>query len=217
MNPPAIERLFLDFDRTLLDTDMFTHAVFGAVESIFAIPAVQLASEVKDYYMYHGALQYYDFFAHVTALGLDPQVVEDEVRTFLMGGDYLFPDAHELLRFIAATGSEAYIVSFGPSNYQQFKYSVVRELQPLPLVTVLEDKSAYLAAQPPRSSLLVDDKPVKPLPEWCAQYIIDRKASQDITQEASKMWRIKSLQSVESAMSVGYNEPNQKGTSDAAD
>ena len=210
------ERIYLDLDRTLLDTDMFTTAVFSAVDSLYQIPSEQLHAEIPDYYIYHGQLRYYDFFAHMTALGLDPQQVEADVRAYLSGGDFLFPDAHDLVKFLADTDIEVSIVSFGPANYQEFKYSLLEPLHELPFATIMDDKADYLAAQEPKESLLVDDKLASPLPSWCTQFVIDRKLTKETEQQTHRLWRVNSLRSVESALRVGYNKPNQKGTSDEA-
>lgn len=211
------ERVYLDLDRTLFDTDLFSDTLFTAVENIYGISAGQFHKDMPNYFIHHGALRYYDFFAHVTALGLDPQEVQEHAHRFLRAGDFMFADAHLLLKTLKDLPVEISIVSFGPSNYQDFKVSFLPDLHRIPLVTILENKAAYLAAQDALPTLLVDDRVVAPLPSWCTQYIIDRESAAEKTKESPRLWRINTLRAVETALELGYNEPNQKGTTDEAD
>lgn len=204
------ERVLLDLDRTLLDTDAVTAAVLHALHTLYGLPEAELTQEVPTYYVGAGNLRYYDFFTHITAKGIDPLEAVTKIRATLAGKDFLYPDAHALLNFLAHAPQQVSVVSYGPANYQDFKFSLVPELQHMPFVTVLELKSAYLARLAAAPTLLVDDRVVAPLPGWCDQFIIDRSAPSARTQESPQSWRVNTLAVVESAIGVGYNERNQK-------
>ena len=205
------ERLYLDLDRTVLNTSRFSEAVIAALEEAYDVPASEFQQRMPDFYIHHGAMQYYDCFAHVTMLGLDIAEVKDRLRTVLQGGDYVYADARRLIKTLADHSIETIILSYGPHNYQDFKFSFLPEVSHIPFVATLEFKEEFLAAQSPKRSLLVDDKLVSPLPDWCDQFLIDRAASVARRQEGERLWRINSLEAVESALSLEYNEPNQEG------
>jgi|GEM_PF-3030256 len=205
------ERLYLDLDRTLFDTVRFSDALIAAFEDIYKVPARDFRAQMPQFYVHHADMQYYDFYGHVASLGHNPAAVAERLRPELAGGDYLFADAHSLLAALSAVPPvQTTILSYGPSNYQQYKVSFVPELQRLPFVATLQFKQDYLASKPPAPSLLVDDKLVAPLPTWCSQFLIDRSATAAKIAESAHVWRINSLETVETAVSLAYNERNQK-------
>ena len=85
----------------------------------------------------------------------------------------------------------------------------------LPAARGLEGQ--IMAEQPAAPSWLVDDKLTHHLPPWCIMIHLDRQAAEPFARQNQKLWRINSLQSVETLMTVGYNEPNQKRTLHEAD
>lgn len=205
-------RLFLDLDRTVFDTPRFMQAVFAATESQFGLSAQRLHDDSGEFYEQIGDLIIYDLFNQLAAYGVDPSVAEPTLRQALAGHDFLYPDTHGLLAFIAKNNIDTTLLSFGTERYQQFKYSLAPSLQKLPLVTTLY-KDVYLQAQGTDLSLLVDDKTVDPLPPNCVQLLVDRTSDDELAHISPQLWRINSLKSVETAWNVGYNEPNQEGTS----
>lgn len=209
--------IYLDLDRTLLDTPRFSDAVIRAFEQEYHVQATEFQGQMSAFYVHHDAMQYYDFFGHVASLGHDPQEVIDKIRPKLADGDFIYPDAQLLLAKLRQSSVNVSILSYGPENYQGFKYSLFSVLQDLPFVATLQFKQEYLAGQSPLPSLLVDDREVAPLPSWCTQFLIDRSAVEPKIRLGEQLWRINSLQEVETALSLRYNEPNQKGITDEAD
>lgn len=210
-------RIYLDLDRTLLNTPVFTEAVITAFAQEYGVPAKDFEGQMPGFYVHHGVMQYYDFFGHMKLLGHEASEVMNRLRPQLAERDFLYPDAYQLLRVLAAHDIETSILSYGPEDYQGFKYSLISELQQIPFVATLQFKQDYLAKQSPAESLLVDDRVVTDLPGWCTQFLIDRAADATKSKEGDRLWRINSLSAVETALTVRYNEPNEKGTTDEAD
>jgi hypothetical protein len=200
------EHIYLDLDRTLLDTPRFSDAIITAFERAYHVAANDFQAQMPQFYVHHGDMQYYDFYGHVAMLGHDPQEVTERLRPVLSGQDFLYPDARALIMALADAPAQASVLSYGPENYQSYKFSLLPELHHLPFVATLQFKQDYLVDQPHVSSLLVDDKIVAPLPAWCSQFLIDRSAAAPKSEESERLWRINSLAAVESALSLEYNE-----------
>lgn len=211
------QHVYLDLDRTLLDTPRFSEAVIAAFEDVYNVPAQDFQEQMQRFYVHHGDMQYYDFYGHVAMLGYDSHDVAERLRSALAGRDFLYPDARHLIKTLARMPVQVSVLSYGPENYQGYKYSLLTDLHHLPFVATLRFKQDYLVDQPHVPSLLVDDRKVAPLPSWCRQFLIDRTAAAPKSQEGECHWRINSLHAVETELSLGYNEGNQKGTTDEAD
>lgn len=207
------QHIYLDLDRTLLDTPRFSQAVITAFEQEYRVPAKEFQEQMPQFYVRHADMQYYDFYGHVRMLGHDPHEVTERLMPLLAGSDFLYPDVRPLLARLARTSVQVSVLSYGPEDYQGFKYSLLPELHGLPFVATLRFKQEYLAEQPQLPSLLVDDKAVRPLPEWCSQFLIDRTAGSLKSHEGERLWRINSLDVVETE----YNGRNEKGITDEAD
>ena len=207
-------RIYLDLDRTLFNTEAFVADLFAAAEQAFGIPAATLAAEIPKFYslQQQDNLHHYDFFAQIAAHNINVTEADRVLGQALAGHDYAYPDAKHLVQFLAATPCEVQILSFGTHHYQTFKYRMAPSLGSLPITVVSHAKATYLAAQSPAPSLLVDDKSSASLPPWCTLYLLDRTAPQPIAKQARGVWRINSLGAVETALTMGYNEPNQQGT-----
>ena len=217
MNMPA--RIYLDLDRTLFNTPVFVPELTAAAEKLYGLDAVQFQKDIPKYYVSSadGNLQHYDFFAQIAAHGIDIHHAERELLDALHGRNYVYDDAREMLQFLGSTPFELEILSYGTQFYQLFKYKAAPELAGLPIKVVFHDKAAFIAGQPHEPSWLIDDKITNNLPEWCTMVLLDRTATAPFVRESPKLWRINSLQSVETLLTVGYNEPNQKRTLHEAD
>jgi hypothetical protein len=211
------QHIYLDLDRTLLDTPRFSEAVIVAFEQTYSVPAKDFQGQMPQFYVRHGDMQYYDFYGHARMLGHDPHEVAERLRPMLAGQDFLYPDARDLVEKLKHAPVQASVLSYGPENYQGFKFSLLSELHHLPFVATLQFKQDFLVDQPQVPSLLVDDKIVSPLPTWCSQFLIDRSAAAPKSPEGEHVWRINSLQVVVTELSLEYNERNEKGTTDEAD
>ena len=208
-----VKRIYLDLDRTLIDTTAIMRALTQASAALYGFDINDLRQEYeqvsKDYMA--GTFRAYSFFDQAVARGVPAERARSDMQKALSGMHFLFPDVTRLLRFLAEQPYDVRVVTFGKTDYQTFKFSLAPELAHLPITVVPQEKNAYLSQQQSVPSLLVDDRIITPLPNWCTQALIDRKAPQQMTKESDKLWRINTLEAVETLLRVGYNEPNQKG------
>lgn len=191
--------IYLDLDRTLLDTDACMAVVFSQCERLYGLSQDGLRAEVPHYYHYVGHLRYYDFFGQMAARNLDPYQVEHDLLATI-DQDFLFPDAHEMLRYLTTQDYKMSVLSFGKHNFQQFKYRLLPQLSHLPFISVLYPKDRFILEAQDVPSLLIDDVAAPDLPNYCTQFIIDRQASEEIIQEDAQHIRIRSLQTVENIL-----------------
>lgn len=212
-------RIYLDLDRTLFNTPVFVPELVAAAEKLYGLDAQQFQKDMATYYLSSadGQLQHYDFFAQLAAHAIDIRHAERELLAALHGRNYVYDDAREMLQLLGSTPITLGIVSYGTQFYQLFKYKAAPELAGLPIKVVFHDKATYIAEQPHEPSWLVDDKITSNLPDWCVMILLDRTAKAPFVRESPMFWRINSLQSVETLLTVGYNEPNQKRTPHEAD
>lgn len=188
--------VYLDLDRTLLDTDACMNALLDQCEQLYGLSQDSIRAEIPQYYHYLGQLRYYDFFGQMAAHNLDPyQIEQDMIAT--INQDFLFPDAHDMLRYLTDNNYRLSILSFGKHNFQQLKYKLSPQLAHLPFVSVLYPKDRFISEGHTAPSLLIDDVVASNLPDYCTQFIIDRQASEEIKQEDAQHIRIRSLQNVE--------------------
>jgi hypothetical protein len=212
MNSPA--RIYLDLDRTLFNTQAFVPELTAAAEKLYGLDAARFEKDIPKFYVSSadGKLRHYDFFAQIAAHGINIQHAERELLVALHGRNYVYDDAREMLQFLGGAPCILQIISYGTQFYQLFKYRAAPELAGLPIKVVFHDKASYIAQQPREPSWLIDDKITHNLPDWCTMILLDRTAAAPFVRESPRFWRINSLQSVETLLTVGYNEPNQKRT-----
>lgn len=189
----TITRIYLDLDRTLLDTDKLVSHLFAACHKLYGLSPQTLRAEIPDFYFSTGDLRHYDMFAHLAAHGIGYERARQELAAEIAGVDFAIPGLDGLLQFIANQQLDARILSFGKTDYQMFKYHMLPQVRHLPITVIFEDKDVYLEQQSTEPSVLLDDKRTWPLPTWCIQLLLDPKAGDEPVQENRQMWIINSL------------------------
>ncbi|MGH7196282.1 MAG: hypothetical protein ACREGJ_00765 [Candidatus Saccharimonadales bacterium] len=180
MNDLLKREWYLDLDRTLFDTERFVLELFKVAGRIYrekGVRRMRLLTDLPHQIRYVGDLSYYPFFDHLAEYGVDTQEAKKLLYEALKDNDFLYKDAHELLDWLESHGIQPHILTFGDKDYQSFKISLAPRLQNLPVTIVQESKGAFLARQACESAILVDDKLVTDLPEWCTGALLTRKKS----------------------------------------
>lgn len=164
----------LDLDRTLFDTDRFADQLACISAVLLGVSYESFVEGMEQHKVGQaGGLQYYDYFAHMAAMGLP---VEGEVYDSIVRGvqaaqiSYLYEEVAGVLGVLQNKQLEVFILTFGEPCYQQLKYLVSPQLHSLQCHITLQDKSDWLAAHYAASSrgVLVDDKNLykKLPPNW---------------------------------------------------
>lgn len=208
------EYVYLDLDRTLIDTPTVTATLFAACEQLYGIKQDVLQDEILEYYHDVGTLRYHDFFGQLAAHGIDPAAAREDLLATI-NEDFIYPDAHDMLRFLAAGPYKLHVLSFGKHDFQQFKYALAPQLHAIPFTSILYDKAQFLQnMQGDGSVMLIDDKLTTPLPARTLQLQIKRDATADIQKLDDSHTVIRSLESVQAILSekMRYNNYDSKGT-----
>lgn len=150
--------VYLDLDRTLFKT--------GNVKVLWEYIAQQYP-EIGDafagretYYHYVDDMYYYDMSAHLTSLGLEPELVYGELgNSIYADGRFEYEGAGELIEALLSYGYDVRIMTFGTDDYQRFKASLCPSLLGLPIVSTLRPKPEVLE-ELEEECWLVDDRPL---------------------------------------------------------
>lgn len=175
MNKPI---LFVDFDRTLFDTNAFTTQLWQSVGRRYGVDIEQAKVESKVYFTYHGNLYDYDFFGHMRYItGLSDAAIEAVVREDLAHHQFLYDDSDEVFAWQRA-GYDVRILTYGNESYQRLKLGFAPNIvEKLPVVIIRERKADYLAsAHAEQLGWLIDDKPDQQLPTGFAEINLNRTA-----------------------------------------
>ncbi len=170
--------LFVDFDRTLFDTAVFSDQLWRAMSRRYGIDPEVAKGESKAYFRYLGTLYDYDFFSHMRqTTGLSDGAIEAAVREDLAHQQFLYADSDEVFAWQRA-GYDVRILTYGNEPYQRLKLGFAPQLlQKLPVVIIRERKADYLAsAHAEQLGWLVDDKPDQRLPNGFKEIHLDRTA-----------------------------------------
>lgn len=196
--------IYLDLDRTLIDTSAVMAALGEQCQSLYDVPNDLLQREAYKFYHHVGDLRYYDFFGQLQSYGVDPQQAREDLLANI-NQDFIYPDAHDMLRFLSETSYRLYVLSFGKHDFQQFKYQLAPQLHHMPFTSILYSKSRYLAESRPGPKLLVDDILTAPLPADCWQLWINRDAPELTQQLDPQHTKIRDLRQVEVIISETGN------------
>jgi hypothetical protein len=175
MNKPI---LFVDFDRTLFDTNAFTAQLWQSVNRRYDVDIELAKAESKAYFTYLGNLYDYDFFGHMRRItGLSDAAIEAAVREDLAHQQFLYEDSDAVFAWHRA-GHDVRILTYGNEPYQRLKLGFTPAiLESLPVVIIRERKADYLAsAHADQLGWLVDDKPDQQLPAGFAEINLNRTA-----------------------------------------
>ncbi|MBF1023661.1 MAG: hypothetical protein HXK97_00350 [Candidatus Nanogingivalaceae bacterium] len=153
--------LFLDLDRTLFRTSELDAAEWGLLGRQFGIDSEAELARRTDFHVRTETAYYYDFAAHVRAVGLD----EKEAFSFLLqstlaDGRMEYDGAAELVTWAKQCGT-VHVLTYGPANYQRFKAALCPSLKGAEIITTLQSKGDYFREQYLTGEVwMVDDKPI---------------------------------------------------------
>lgn len=166
--------LYLDLDRTLFMTDRIKPLLAEACERLYGIPPAKLQQEQPVYSVRVGDQYFYRFFEQLEHYGIARNRAIRELRQAFAGLDFLYADARKLLAYLSLHHWSATVLSLGDQDFQVFKYSLVPELQTLPIVCTEKLKDEYFRSHVPEKALIVDDHKVENLPATCQGVLLDR-------------------------------------------
>ena len=193
--------LFVDLDRTLIDTTRFAKACWQAIAAHFGIDFASAMAVVPDYYVKMGNLQYYDFERHIEdTVHLPPKQVKETIRPYLREQHFAYDDANELASW--QRHYDVRILSFGGVPYQTYKLSFMPDVDGVSADITLQPKGEYITQHyPGRHGWLVDDKHNGDMPPGFQEIRLNRLASQPFTRQGSIV-TINSLKYVEEALTI---------------
>ncbi len=191
-------KIFVDLDRTLLDTTRFTDEIWDFLGTKYNIDATLEKSRIQQFYGKLG----YDLFKHLTATGLtDHPSITAQLMPFLSQKSLLFDDALPAIAVLKEIG-EVTILTLGVRQLQELKLSVLRDLQQLPAVIVEYSKARYIVREVPESCILIDDKQIAgELPANVRFIHLDRAQTEPVIRQESFV-SINSLEHIEQALAL---------------
>jgi hypothetical protein len=169
--------LFVDFDRTLFDTDRFVEVLWLVLSKAFGLASETLKSTQSDFFEYVDQQYDYDFFAHLHALTGEPHdTIRSRVKGDLVGMNFLFDDSGEL-RSWQGWGYDVRILTFGNEPYQRLKLDLAPDLKDVPIDIIQEPKRDFIARNYKGGrGWLIDDKIGQEIPKGFMEINIDRTA-----------------------------------------
>jgi hypothetical protein len=184
--PPNTLRVYIDFDRTLFDTQRFGRDLNHIVAMHAGISPEQARADAAPFYT-HAILHSFDFESYVTAYGLNPDAMLDQVHQLALTNPYLYDDSAWFMQTLQNNGFNPTILSFGEDRFQRAKitptlthlFETVPLSAPKPRTNVrviLEPKGQHIALKHPgEQGVLVDDIPEQHLPEGFHEIHLDRE------------------------------------------
>lgn len=156
--------IFLDLDRTLLDTDAFNHGHWQLIEQW--CPEIDAKAELlrqNDFRVFdrESGMNHYDFTTHLGALGLQAAKIYEQLRNSeLADGRLEYPGAAELIKWAKQQG-DVNILTYGHHDYQKLKYDLCPSLAGVNIIVTLQPKGEFFRQNAPAGEAwLVDDKPI---------------------------------------------------------
>lgn len=151
--------VYLDLDRTLFQTSRVKE-IWDQIGKLYSDVDVDTAFENRsEYYHFVGDSYYHDMSAQLEALGLEPELVYEELRqSEIADGRFEFEGCKELIAELSPH-AELHVFTFGTDDYQRFKASLCPSLHGIPVTTTLASKADVLD-EFQEECWLVDDKPI---------------------------------------------------------
>lgn len=160
-------KLFLDMDRTLLNTGLFDELRLDIVREHY--PEIDVFSErlrQQEFYVRDGEMYYYDFTEHMNSLGLPATIVYKALRGSILSDGRLEYEGVKKLVEWAKAHTELKILTYGKDDYQQLKASLCPSIEGVELVIVQRTKDEFFHEMQLEGEVwMVDDKPIHGLPE----------------------------------------------------
>jgi len=178
--------VYVDFDSTLYDTPRFSADLYQMIAKAAELPPGRVVAEATRF-RGHAKLGGYDYAAHVSSYGLDPESMWPRLEEIARTKDYLYPDAVAFIHALHGDGLTPRILSFGERRVQAAKIkatlgrlSPVPGGRPLAYTIIFEPKNGHIAAlHPGERGVLVDDIPDQQLPAGFHEIHLDRRRGND--------------------------------------
>jgi hypothetical protein len=150
--------LFVDFDRTLIETDRLIAASWKAIEHLYKVDVTAVLATLEDHYVHVGDLRYYNFDQHIESTLHQPaDDVSAAIYPILQKENFVYDDAEEIFNW--QNKYEVRILTFGASWYQRFKLGLAPQFKDIPADIMLRPKGEFIAEHcRGRTGWLVDDK-----------------------------------------------------------
>ncbi|HET9411693.1 MAG TPA: hypothetical protein VFO38_02510 [Candidatus Saccharimonadales bacterium] len=174
--------LFLDLDRTLLDTDLFVEEFWHAAAKLYNFDPIHQIAQLASWYKPVGNFGYYSVEDHVrAALGKTAAEVGEAVRPLIQHIDFTYPDTAEIKDWQARGDYELRILTFGERWLQTYKLSLTPTLSALPCDIILVAKGDFIAKNfTDAQGFLIDDKRGNRLPPNFKEIWINRRTDMKI-------------------------------------
>lgn len=174
--------IYIDLDRTLYQTDQLPAIIEQLARLYPDIDREVFLNECSQYYVESGGQYYHDMSAQLEHYGLEPTAVYQQLRSSSIADNrLLFPGGEALAGWLKQRGNVS-ILTYGADDYQRAKAALCPALDDLPIITLREDKAAWLRREVgEKRALMIDDKPIgSELPENIAfvQVSLEGKARQ---------------------------------------
>lgn len=166
--------IFVDLDRTLLDTNRFIRLLLGMVIEIPRIEDEVVRIE-KEFIAGEGNLRRYRVWEHFADLGVSQDEVLALEKPMQAQGGLLYSDAVPAMEYLARRYPVTKILTFGEWAFQAFKLRCLPELAGYEAEIVEEHKGRRLSLVN-GPSVLLDDKNISGLPDSTTLLHLDRSA-----------------------------------------
>lgn len=195
-------KIFVDLDRTLLDTGLFVAALWHYLGKKYGVDTEAEKLRAPEFYDYDGDLYDYRFFDHLEQLQLgDVNTLSFELTLHLREQSLLFNDVEAGIKTLDELGGFT-ILTFGNERYQRFKLSCVPELARFPVVIVQQHKKHFFSEQCLDSCVLIDDKNLAgTLPENVGFYQIDRTQPLPVVDHGNYI-SVRKIQNIKEALKI---------------
>lgn len=156
MSQPIV---YLDLDRTLFQT--------AKMDDVWRYLARRYADQVpSDAWRYQqefsvtaGDLYYYDMSAQLRSLEFDPAEIYHEIlRSPLSDGRFEFAGCQSLIAYLQSC-ADVQIITYGPTDIQNFKAALCPSLTGVTISTTLAPKQEFFASQATQG-WVIDDKAI---------------------------------------------------------
>lgn len=187
-NAPETERVFLDLDRTVIDTDRAKNRFNEVLEQAYDLDPQVLQDEREQYYTRADtdSLPYYSLFVHLhDSYGLEPDRVAQELNERLTDESFMYDDVPPFLGALRTAGIQTSFLTHGEERYQLFKAGLHPDLKDYDVAVVQRPKAEYIRVQPRVPSCVIDDLRIPGLPEYCQGIQIDRDAAEPLHHDES--------------------------------
>ena len=152
--------IYLDVDRTLFNTDLFDELRWSMLRREYSVDTQERARQ-KRFFVHNDGMYYYDFFAHMKDIGLEPREVYSALSQSELGDGRLeYKGVSELISWIRERGTVR-LLTYGADDYQRLKVALCPSLENLEIIATRRGKGHFFRKQPMQEGVwMVDDKPI---------------------------------------------------------